>query len=126
MSSLCTAIGCILAGLAAVHDGDTMRVDGVSVRLQGVDAEELAEPNGPAARDALEEIAGDQPVTCRVVGRSYNRVVAFCVTASGVDVNAEIIRRGAALDCGRYSRGAYRRIEPAGARDRLIQKPYCG
>jgi endonuclease YncB( thermonuclease family) len=125
VNTACAFAVCLLVGAAHVHDGDTMRVDGYSVRLQGVDAEELTEPNGPAARDALKEIVRGVEVSCQVVGKSYNRAVAYCVTETGVDVNAEIIRRGFALDCGRYSRGKFRRLEPAGARSRLLQKPYC-
>ncbi|HLL29005.1 MAG TPA: thermonuclease family protein [Xanthobacteraceae bacterium] len=114
-----------LSGYARVHDGDTIRVQGQSVRLQGVDAEELDEPNGPAARDALIEIIGNDRVTCKWSGWSYNRVVGTCVTSHGIEINAEIIRRGFALDCAHYSGGKYHQIEPDGARRRLIQKPYC-
>jgi endonuclease YncB( thermonuclease family) len=108
-----------------VHDGDTIHVQGQSVRLYGVDAEELTEPHGNDATRVMRDIVGALTVTCKASGRSYNRVVATCVTSTGIDIGAEIIRRGAALDCARYSHGKYRALEPAGARQRLIQKPYC-
>jgi endonuclease YncB( thermonuclease family) len=41
--------GWTLTGPAYTVDGDTLRVAGVAVRLEGVDAEEMDEPNGPAA-----------------------------------------------------------------------------
>lgn len=116
---------CALNGPATVTDGDTIRVSGYAVRLEGVDAEEMNEPHGPAARAAMIVIIGNDPVSCVLNGdRSYNRVVARCYVR-GVDVGAEVIRRGAALDCGHYSHGRYRELEPAGVRARLIQKPYC-
>jgi|SRR5579863_135512 len=114
-----------LKGTATVHDGDTIRVAGHSVRLHGVDAEELSEPHGLEAKRALINIIGDRPVVCVDTGsRSYNRVVATCYV-DGEDVGARLVYLGAALDCARYSHGAYRALEPVGARLRLAQKPYC-
>ena len=123
---LCFWLGlfCSISGQAIVHDGDTMRVAGYSVRLAGVDAEELSEPNGYAARDALRAIVRASTVRCEISGKSYNRVVGTCYLGD-MDINAEIIRRGYALDCARYSGGKYRTIEPFDARRRLLQKPYC-
>jgi micrococcal nuclease len=117
--------GWALTGPAYTVDGDTLRVAGIAVRLEGVDAEEMDEPNGPAARAVMVEIIGNDPVSCLLNGeRSYNRVVAVCFVR-GVDVGAEIIRQGWALDCARYSHGRYRHLEPPGARARLLSKPYC-
>jgi micrococcal nuclease len=115
-----------LAGTAVVHDGDTIKVNGTSIRLQGVDAEELTEPNGYQAKQALIAIIANKPVTCALTGtRSYKREVAFCHNHQGLEINAEIIKQGYALDCERYSQGKYRKLEPTGARLKLIAKPYC-
>ena len=38
---------------------------------------------------------------------------------------AALVSQCLVLDCARYSKGQYRHLEPAGARDRLAQKPYC-
>lgn len=125
MNIFCWLLSCTLSGPAVVHDGDTLRVQGHSVRLQGLDAEELSEPHGDAARRALVEIIGDRPVVCTHYGtKSYKRVVAVC-TVNGTDLAAEMVRRGAALDCAHYSGGRYRALEPAGARAVLIAKGYC-
>lgn len=113
-----------IRGYAAVVDGDTIRINSTAIRLAGVDAEEISEPNGPAARAALAAIVVGRTVSCEPRGRSYNRIVAVCYIGA-MDIGAELVRRGAALDCLRYSAGRYRALEPAGARSRLAQKPYC-
>lgn len=95
------------------------------MRLFGVDSEELSEPNGYAAKAAMVKIVSGHTISCEPSGKSYNRVVATCKTEQGIDINAEIIKVGAALDCARYSKGKYRQFEPEGARARLIQKGYC-
>jgi micrococcal nuclease len=128
MLKLCLLIGwgCTLSGVAVVHDGDTIRVAGASIRLAGIDAEELSEPNGAAATTAMQRIVGTEMITCVVSGKSYNRFVATCTREDGTDIGGELVRRGFALDCAHYSGGKYRGLEPVGARARLLQKFYCG
>ena len=119
---LCSAL--TISGVATVHDGDTIYVNHQTIRLWGVDAEELTEPNGPAARDFLQKIIGVETVVCTTTGASHKRAVAKC-SVRGRDLGQTLIEAGAALDCGAYSRGHYRKAEPDGARSRLRQKPYC-
>jgi micrococcal nuclease len=119
-----------LTGYATVQDGDTIYVNREPVRLAGIDAEELDEPHGPAARDALRALIGNDIVTCEWNGWSYKRKVGTCTVPSKygyepVKLNEEMVWRGFALDCAHYSNGLYRSLEPAGARSRLIQKGYC-
>jgi endonuclease YncB( thermonuclease family) len=120
-----------LSGTPSVHDGDTITVEGKAIRLNGLDAEELNEPHGVAARDAMRRIAGayvECTPTLNAQGlgeRSYNRIVATCVNARGQDIAALLIEQGLALDCPRFSHGRYRNNEPSGARRALIQKGYC-
>jgi endonuclease YncB( thermonuclease family) len=124
----------LIEGPVRVIDGDTIVVAGVHVRLNGVDAEEVvhpgypvADPHGEAARAMMQEIVGSgSPAKCALNGeKSYDRLVGVCFNALGQDVGAEIIRRGAALDCAHYSGGRYRSLEPPGARVRLKQASYC-
>lgn len=69
-----------------VGDGDSLCV-GVSstpegwveVRLADFYAPELSEPSGRMAKDKLAKLALGRGVTCRVSGRSYDRVVATCI-----------------------------------------------
>lgn len=75
-----------------VHDGDTFYVGREAFRLRGVDAPELDEPDGPAAKRRLEQLLGSDPVI--VVPRLFD---VYCrvlvdVRAGGVDV-AEALRR---------------------------------
>lgn len=129
MSWLCAwlGVGCLagtLVGHATAFDGDTIYLDHQPVRLFGVDAEELDEPHGAAARDHMREIIGNRRVTCEWDGWSYKRRVGICYAGS-TNLNQQIIADGFALDCAHYSGGKYRQLEPPAARIRLIQKPYC-
>jgi micrococcal nuclease len=128
------AQGHTIEGPVRVIDGDTVVVAGVHVRLNGIDAEEVAhpgypvaDPHGEAARAVMQEIVGiGSPVRCNLNGeRSYDRLVGVCFNALGQDIGAEIVRSGAALDCAHYSGGRYRLLEPRGARTRLKQANYC-
>jgi endonuclease YncB( thermonuclease family) len=126
---ICAVLGlcATLVGAPSVHDGDTLTIQGQAVRLFGIDAEELDEPNGPRARDALRALVrGTSHVRCELTGeRTYNRVVGVCYTAAGEDLGEAMVRGGFALDCGRYSDYAYRPFEPMAIRRTLKQKPYC-
>lgn len=125
---------CILFGLCAgnisgpveyVYDGDTIKVDGRHIRLQGLDAEELSEPNGPGAREVMQAIVAGKAITCIPDGTtSHSRIVAVCYAGS-IDIAIALVAGGWALDCPRYSKGRYRAYEPADARNHLIQKGYC-
>jgi len=113
-------------GYAYVHDGDTLRIANQSFRLYGIDAPELTEQHGIEARNMLRDIIREQQVLCTPTGeRSYKRLVAMCATPIYSDLGAELVRRGAALDCARYSHGQYRALEPMHVRDKIEQKRYC-
>lgn len=130
MSWLCTLFAAYcssgtLTGPARVIDGDTLAIGSQHVRLWGVDAEELDEPNGYAAKAHLIILVAGREVTCSYNGRSYNRVVGVCHVGADYTLNTRMVEDGFALDCVRYSRGLYATLEPSGARDRLKQKGYC-
>jgi len=126
---ICSVLGicATLIGVPTVHDGDTLMIQGQAVRLFGIDAEELDEPNGPRARDALRALVrGTNHVRCELTGdKTYNRVVGICYTAAGEDLGEAMVRGGFALDCARYSDHLYRPFEPMAIRRTLKQKPYC-
>jgi micrococcal nuclease len=129
MNLACTLLGLwcssgTLTGAAYVRDGDTIYINHEPVRLAGIDAEELDEPNGLAARDHLRDLVQNWNVSCKWEGFSYKRKVGVCYLGF-VNLNEKMVEGGFALDCAHYSKGVYRSLEPAGARSRLIQKGYC-
>lgn len=77
-----------ITGSATVHDGDTIKIEGESIRLYGIDAPELkqtcraahgAVPCGEMARDNLARLIDGHPVTCVSKGRDkYGRIVGKC------------------------------------------------
>lgn len=102
-----------LTGPARVIDGDTIEVAGRHVRLEGIDAPELAQtcgrafigtwPCGTAAAAALETMIGGAPVTCESRGLDkYGRTLGICFVA-GRDINAEMVRQGYAWAFVKYS-----------------------
>jgi endonuclease YncB( thermonuclease family) len=98
---------CALTGLARVVDGDTIRIQGVSVRLSGIDAPELSQlcggaSCGVAARAALRRLTHAKTVTCVEETRDrYKRIVGRCV-ADGVDLAAAMALAGHALAYRQY------------------------
>jgi micrococcal nuclease len=129
MNWLCKllSIGCTygtLSGPAFVWDGDTIYIANQPIRLAGIDAEELDEPHGIAARDHLRSLAQGWTVSCKWEGYSYKRKVGVCYMGF-VNLNERMVEDGYALDCAHYSNGKYRSLEPAGIRLRLTQKGYC-
>jgi len=101
-------------GFASVADGDSLRIDGVAIRLEGIDTPELqqtCEANGgtyrcgDAARRELARLVEGAVVTCRIVGEDrYRRSLARC-EAGGEDIGAALVRRGFAVAYGKtYAR----------------------
>ena len=86
-----------------VIDGDTLVLaSGAHVRLWGLDAPELGEPGGAAARAELARFTAGRDVTCQRRGRSHERIVAQC-WADGVDLAAAMVASGVAWGCPRFT-----------------------
>jgi len=103
-----------VVGRAWIVDGDSIRIGGVSIRLQGIDAPEWDQTCtdqdgrtwacGRAATAQLKAFTRNQTLTCRPrVTDRYGRVVATCLLPDGADVNARLVRDGWAVvyDFGR-------------------------
>jgi endonuclease YncB( thermonuclease family) len=95
--------------VVAVADGDTLtvQVEGrsapVHIRLFGIDTPEGGQPYGAEARAALSELVAGR--TLRLEERdvdAYGRIVAR-VFAGDTDVNAELVREGAAWVYRKYT-----------------------
>ena len=96
--------------VVGVHDGDTLTLlvpDGASyrqvkVRLGEIDTPESKQPYGERAKQTLSDLAYNKPA--RVVVQDtdkYGRTVGR-VYVGGIDVNAEMIRQGAAWAYRQY------------------------
>ena len=95
---------------AQVIDGNTLKIDGTTYRLWGIDAPDLDQrcyPDGwragiEAAR-ALSAMIERRPVTCEAkIVDGYGRTVALC-RASGRDIGAAMVLAGMALAVTRGS-----------------------
>lgn len=119
-----------ITGRASVIDGDTIRVGGESVRLNGIDAPESRQTCtdergasyrcGAVAARALDTfLAASRPVRCAFVSRDqYGRFVGECFRADGESVAAWLVRNGHALDWPRFSNGRYAGDQRAAQRER--------
>ncbi|WP_236589565.1 thermonuclease family protein [Ramlibacter aurantiacus] len=97
-----------------VTDGDSIRVrpaDGgapQAVRLRGIDAPEICQRHGRAARSALQERLLHQPVLLRMHGRdSYERLLADVAAPHTPDLGAWLVAQGHAWAAARGPRGRY-------------------
>jgi endonuclease YncB( thermonuclease family) len=121
-----------LQGRAHVLDGDTISVEGVHVRLQGVAAPEIpheglgieAEPGGEQAAAFMRRLVEGQIVVCELTGeRTHGREVGVC-SREGQDIGAAVIEAGLARDCPRFSNGQYAELERQAAKS-LPLPGYC-
>ncbi len=86
----------------SVHDGDTIRVRRNNsaverIRLANIDAPELKQPEGLAARSLTEQLTLGRTVQVRAKGHDrYGRTIASVTAPHGVDVSCELVRRGLA------------------------------
>lgn len=100
-----------LSGSFRAVDGDTLTLDGLRIRIKGIDAPERRQLCGPDGRRwpcgleagrALAARAGN--LRCVLKGLDkYQRRLAVCRTASG-DLGAELVRLGHAVGYGAYGR----------------------
>ena len=95
-----------LLGRAEAIGGDLVRVAGTTVRLAGIEAPELQQSCGAAARRtrcgaaaqaALGKLVNGRTLACAVSGADgAGRPLATC-TRGGLDVNGELVRQGHAF-----------------------------
>lgn len=110
---LCLAGPAQAASATAVLDGDTLKINGISYRLHGIDAPEkrqFCEKNGlpwlcgQEAAAYLRGLIGRQAVSCAVRDKDrYGRLVAIC-KAGGLELNRAMVQAGMAWAYRQYSR----------------------
>ena len=97
-----------------VRDVDTIEVNNLPLRLNGVDGPEMDERDGRSAKQWMQKQVLRKPVKCWLNGdKTYDRWVGTCYVASGEDIGALAIAAGHARDCPRYSGGTYAAFETA-------------
>lgn len=102
-----------LQGIATIFDADTIGVQGVRLRLQGIDAPEFAQDCGASARNwhcgrdaiaALRTHLDGRTLDCLVVGSDrYQRGLARCRSTGDGDedgLNRWLVRNGWAVSYG--------------------------
>lgn len=83
--------------VTSVHDGDTITVDGASVRLASIDAPELDQAYGHSSRTHLEVMVLGQTVTVTYVQKdAYGRLVGTVFKPDCSHVNLRMVLEGAA------------------------------
>lgn len=110
----------VIKGRCWVIDGDTIVIDSVHIRLAGIDAPELDHPWGQQSKWAMVKLCKGQTITAHIKPEmSYDRVVAQCFLPDGLDLAAELVKAGLALDWPKFSGGQYRALEPPDVRKKL-------
>ena len=102
----------IVAGnVVGVHDGDSLtlltadRVQ-LKIRLEGIDAPELGQAFGNAAKKALSDLAFGRRVQVQVTGVDRYKRTLGVVLVDGKNINLEMVRRGLAWRYDQYSKDA--------------------
>ena len=93
--------------VAAVIDGDTFAAlcagKPVRIRVSGIDAPELGQTWGPAARSFATTLLGGRVVVERVDRDQYGRTVAQVQLSDGRDLAREMVRAGFAFNYAEFS-----------------------
>ena len=115
---------------AAVVDGDTLSSGGERLRLNGIDAPEMAQlcerggsgyRCGEQARAALGQIIGSGALTCWSIGVDrYDRRVVRCMNEQGQDISAAMVAAGWAMAYRQYAMDYVPQEDEARSRGRGI------
>ena len=102
----------VLSGNADIVDADTIRVNGIPIRLYGIDAPESRQTCegaggsyacGKTATRALADLIAARPVRCELLGKdNYGRALGIC-SVGGTELNSAMVRQGWALAFVKYS-----------------------
>lgn len=108
LASAGVAAGDLAGEVIAIADGDTFRLltpdkKQVRVRLAAIDTPEQGQPYSARARQALSDLVFRRDVRVKVIDTDrYGRTVGR-VFVGDLDVNAELVRRGAAWVYRKYA-----------------------
>lgn len=112
--------------VVSISDGDTFtcltdRNDQLKVRMAGIDAPESAQPYGNKSKQKLSSLIGSEFVKLTVQDKDqYGRYVARVTRLDGVDVNAEMVRAGAAWVYRQYNKDRSMLVYESEAKSRKL------
>lgn len=122
--------------IQSCYDGDTCRIE-VSgkiqkIRFSGIDAPELKQEFGKAARDFLKESIAGKTVDLKCSGSSWDRKTCE-VFLRGESINALMVQKGLAWDSPQYSKGRFAKDMELARQKKIglwgkslkLQSPYC-
>lgn len=122
------------AVILSCHDGDTCKAEVkgriVKIRLAGIDAPEIEQAEGLAAKNFLESKILKKTVEFDCKGQSYDRIVCN-LTLEKLNINEEMVRSGFAFDYEKFSSGKYKTLMESAQRKKIgiwktLQKsPFC-
>lgn len=104
----CTLLATPGISETAIVDGDTFDLNGVRIRLNGIDAPEYGQKCGSRdcgveALEALDKLIHSGPIDCHSMGDDgYGRVIGKCSVA-GQDIGAKLVSDGFAYAFVKYS-----------------------
>jgi succinoglycan biosynthesis protein ExoI len=119
-----------LIGTASVSDGDTIVINDIRIRINGVDAPERGQrcqqsrnrshPCAKEAAIALDEfLARSRPTKCALLYKDHERWVADCFRHDGKDVGEWLVANGHALDWPKFSKGKFAKFQMQARRKHL-------
>jgi len=92
-----TGSGRIYGRVTSVHDGDTLTLNGQSIRLDSIDAPELGQAYGSLSRDHLSSHVLNQRVTVTYAKKDqYDRVVGTVFKTDCTNMNLQQVLSGSA------------------------------
>ncbi len=96
------AAGELTGVIEYVQDGDTIKINGERIRLEGIDAPELSQAYGRKAQEFLADIEGKRATVIYDERDRYGRILGT-VYYLGTDLNRLMIERGFAWHYVAYS-----------------------
>ena len=116
---------------AQANDGDTLTINGITYRLDGIDAPELDQncidevgevyPCGQLAHKVIQQFIAERPIHCDDLGpdpKYPQRRIGHCTT-DGVDLHHWLVKEGWAINFEPYARGRFKDDEREAREARL-------
>lgn len=108
--------GFLICLAAHAIDADTIKcADGVRIRIQGIEANELHQPGchlpvcpivtGPDGKRWMEATVGGKDLRYQPTGKSYSRITAWVTLPDGRDLSCAAIKAGVAVRWEKFDRG---------------------